>query len=107
MSPAAGAGVARFVAAVPRAHSADSGSPGPIHLFGLVDREPDLKHQRRDRIAQLMRDRGDELVAGGDRALQFLRFGSDGAVGSSVGQRRNRRRPRRLSGGGVAASMSG
>ena len=44
---------------------------GAVHLFSLVDREPDLKHQRRNRIAQFVRDSRDEFVAGRDGALQL------------------------------------
>ena len=45
---------------------------GLLHLLGLVDRQPHLKHQRRNRIPQLMGDRGDELVSRRYRPLQFL-----------------------------------
>jgi hypothetical protein len=46
--------------------------PSPIHLVGLVNREPHLKHQPRYRVTQFMGAGGDELVASGDPVLQFL-----------------------------------
>ena len=52
--------------------STDTGSPAAASCSGLVDGQPDLKHQRRDRVAQFVRHRRDEFIAGADGVLQFL-----------------------------------
>ena len=57
------------------------------HLLGLLERQPQLEGQGRDRIPQLVGDRGDEFVARRDRLLQLLqpqphRGASRGVVGS-------------------------
>ena len=54
------------------------GCAGGGELFGLVERKPDLERQRGDGVAQFVRDRCDEFVAGADRALQFLQPRSNG-----------------------------
>ena len=40
--------------------------------FNFLDRQPQLKNERRHRVPQLVRDGRDELVASGYGVLQFL-----------------------------------